>query len=258
VEKAICVLEDDAAFDAGRGSFLNAEGRVQLDAAIMNGADLNTGAVAAVERVRNPITLARRVLESDWAYIVGEGALEFARQNGIEECNPWWFVTQEEMERWSRHRGEVLYYLRDGAFYRDVLGSPSDTVGAVAMDSGGNIVAGTSTGGAPNKPVGRVGDSSLVGCGIYADSTRGGGSATGPGELIIRVVLTKHMVDLLSEEVGAQQAVEAALRHLKERVGGCGGLIAIDRWGRIGRAHTTNLMSSAYITEGLSEPVVEV
>jgi beta-aspartyl-peptidase (threonine type) len=258
VEAAIRVLEDDPSFDAGTGSFLNADGRVQMDASIMSGANLNTGAVAAVECIRHPITLARRVLESDWALIVGPGALEFAREAGLEECDNWSLVTPEELERWSRHAGKVLYYMRDEEFYRNLLGPSGDTVGAVAMDGQGDIAAGTSTGGSGNKPPGRVGDSPVIGCGTYADNERGGVSMTGPGELVIKVVLAKHAVDLLSDEVRAQEAAERSMQYLKQRVGGVGGIIMIDKWGGLGRAKTTQLMSYAHMTEGLSKPVFGV
>jgi len=252
------VLEDDPSFDAGKGSFLNAQGRVEMDASIMDGANLNTGAVAAVQCVKNPIKLARKVLDSDWALIVGEGALEFAREQGVETCNNWSLVTQQELQRWAEHPGQVQNYLRDGAFYSDLLGPSGDTVGAVAMDDKGNIAAGTSTGGSNNKPCGRVGDSPQIGCGTYADNSKGGVSMTGPGELVIRVVLAKHAVDLLKEDFRAQQAADSAIQYLKARVGGVGGIIIVDHWGGVGHAKTTHMMSCAYMTEGLSEPVVEV
>lgn len=258
VEQAIHIFEDEPIFDAGRGSYLNADGRIQMDAALMNGADLNTGAVAAVEGIRHPITLARRVLESDWALIVGDGAKAFARETGVEECSPGSLMTDEELDRWRSRRGQVMYHLRDGEMYRQMVHGPTDTVGAVALDAHGNIVAGTSTGGLPNKPAGRVGDSPLIGCGTYADNDRGGVSVSGPGELIIRVMLARHAADRMSPEVHAQRAAEAALETLKTRTGGVAGLIAIDRWGRIGRAHSTALMSTAYMTEALTEPVVEL
>jgi beta-aspartyl-peptidase (threonine type) len=258
VERAICELEDDPAFDAGRGSFLNADGRLEMDAAIMNGDDLSTGAVAAVQNVAHPITLARRVLESDWAFIVGEGASRLAREHKMEVPDQWDLVTPLEFERWSKQRGDVVRYFDDGRFYRRVPPANCGTVGAVALDAAGCIVAGTSTGGSPNKPFGRVGDSALIGCGTYADSSLGGASLTGTGEMIIRVVLAKYAVDMLTERLGAQEAADRAIRHLQDRVGGVGGIILIDRWGRVGRAHSTTLMSSAYVTEANSEPVVEI
>jgi len=254
VEVAIQVLEDDPAFDAGRGSFLNADGRIQLDAAIMTGKDLNTGAVAALERIRHPISAARKVLETEWAYLVGDGALHFARAQGLEERDPWWFVVPEELERWTPHAGSVLSYLGSGEFYRRLLHDTGDTVGAVAIDRAGHIVAGTSTGGAPNKPPGRVGDSSLIGCGLYADDLAGGVASSGPGELIIRAVLAKFAADAMEGGASAQEAVDAALAHLDARVGGIAGLIAIDHAGRIGRAHTTRFMTSAAMRDSFSEP----
>lgn len=254
VERAICVMEDDPAFDAGRGAFLNADGIIELDASIMNGANLSIGAVAAVQKIRHPITLARRVLESDWAFLVGDGALRFAREIGLEECSQWDLVTQQTLERWKEHPKETLYYMRDESLDQKL---PFDTVGAVALDGKGIIASGTSTGGLPNKCPGRVGDSPLIGCGTYADSTRGGASTTGPGEQIIKVVLAKYAVDLLSKRVRAQEASKAALAYLQERVGSAGGITIIDKWGGIGHAFTTRHMSCAYMSESLSEPVVD-
>ena len=255
VEAAICVMEDDPAFDAGRGAFLNADGVIELDASIMDGQDLNTGAVAAVQRMRHPITLARRVLESDWALLVGDGALRFAREVGLDECSQWDLVTQRELERWKGYAGEVLCHMDGGPVAQSL---PSDTVGAVALDGRGNVASGTSTGGLPNKRPGRVGDSPLIGCGTYADSTLGGASTTGPGEQIVKVVLAKYAVDMLCEGASAQQASEAALAYLRQRVGSQAGITVVDRGGGIGCAFTTRHMSYAYMSEGQSEPVVGV
>jgi beta-aspartyl-peptidase (threonine type) len=251
-------MEDDPSFDAGTGSFLNADGRAQLDASIMNGSDLKTGAVAAVECIRNPISLARKVLESDWAFIVGEGARRFAKQVGIEECDPWDLATPGEIVRWSRNAGKVLYYLRDEQFYRNLLGSKGDTVGCVAMDAKGNVAAGTSTGGSPNKPVGRVGDSPIIGAGTYADNAKGGASMTGPGELVIRVLLAKHAVDLLGQGLDPMRVAQESMEYLRTRVGGIGGIILVDREGRIGHAKTTSIMARAYMSQDMAAPVVEI
>lgn len=245
VERAIVVMEGDPTFDAGVGSFLNAEGVVELDAGLMDGRDLNAGAVMAVPNVKNPIVLARRVLASEYVYIVGPGASRFAREVGLEECQPRELIVERERKRWEE-RSSTRW---------DIFGR--DTVGAVALDRQGNVAAGTSTGGSPFKPPGRVGDSPLVGCGYYADSTAGGASSTGHGEAIIKITMAKSAVDFL-RQMSAQEAAEAAIRLLAERLDSRGGVILIDREGAIGCAFNTPRMARAYLSEGMQAPVVEV
>src|ERR1700730_3179809 len=167
VEAAIVILEDDPTFDAGLGSHLNRDGRVQLDAIIMDGATLKAGSVAAVERIRNPIRLARRVLEkSEHMMLVGAGAETFAAENGIDLCSPEELVLDREKTAWRR-------CLEDSHAAEHHLGHESGTVGAVALDSEGRLFAATSTGGTCCKFPGRVGDSPLIGCGCYADAEAG-------------------------------------------------------------------------------------
>lgn len=245
VERAIVVMEDDPTFDAGVGSFLNAEGVVELDAGLMDGHDLNAGAVLAVRNIKNPIVLARRVLSSEYVYIIGAGATRFAREVGLEECQPQELIVERERKRWEEHSSTPW----------DIFGG--ETVGAVAIDRQGNIAAGTSTGGSPFKPPGRVGDSPLVGCGYYADNTAGGASSAGHGEAIIKVNMARSAVDFL-RQMSAQEAAEAAIRLLAERLNSRGGLILIDREGAIGCAFNTPRMARAYLREEMPEPVVEV
>ncbi|MFN8499808.1 MAG: isoaspartyl peptidase/L-asparaginase [Anaerolineae bacterium] len=253
VEAAIVALEDDPTFDAGTGSFLNAAGQVELDAGIMDGASLAAGAVAAVHRVRNPIVLARRVLDSEHVLVVGVGATRFAEAAGVPLCSEDDLVVERERARWNAVRA-------DTRSLTDVLFGPKSlsTVGAVAMDGTGAIAAGTSTGGSLNKWPGRVGDVPLVGSGFYADNDGGGASSTGWGESIMRVVLAKHAVDLMSAGVAAQAAAQRAIETLARKVGGVGGIILLDRDGRVGHAYNTEHMAYAYLTEDLAEPIVSV
>jgi beta-aspartyl-peptidase (threonine type) len=247
VEAAIVVLEDDPTFDAGIGSHLNRDGRVQLDAILMDGATLKSGAVVAVERVRNPIRLARRVMErSEHMMLAGAGAELFAQEQGMQLCSQDELVLERERLGWERCQQSGEHRL---GFH---FGGASGTVGAVARDAAGNIVAGTSTGGTCCKFPGRVGDSPLVGCGCYADAEAGGVSCTGHGEAIMRVVLAKTAVDYLrppsgGAPLGPQQAAEEAVRLLKERGKGTGGLILLDREGRPGFAFSTPHMAYGYV-----------
>ncbi|HNT76327.1 MAG TPA: isoaspartyl peptidase/L-asparaginase [Anaerolineae bacterium] len=229
VEAAVQVLEDDPAFDAGRGSFLNMAGVVQMDAIIMDGRTLDLGAVAAVERIRHPITLARRVMErSPHNFIVGPGAMAFAEQEGISFCDP------DELQG--------VHVLEDSA-----TAPGMDTVGAVAVDLAGNFAVATSTGGTPGKWPGRVGDSPLVGAGAYADNRCGAASATGEGEKLMRLVISKTACDRLAAGIPAPQVAAEVIRLLHTRVGGHGGLILVDREGRVGLAHNTQSMPHAYV-----------
>ncbi len=254
VEQVIRFMENDETFDAGRGSHLNALGEVELDASIMNGNTLRCGAVAAVHGVRNPISLARKIMDdSEDVLLVAGGAEQFARECGMELCKPEELVTPRELERWKALRGREEYSARD-AFRRRSRG----TVGAVAMDSRGLICAGTSTGGTLNKYPGRVGDSPLIGCGTYADRDAGGVSTTGWGESIIKVVLAKTVVDLMAVDGNAQGAAEKGIEMLKRKAEGFGGVIALNREGRIGVAYNTPRMARAYITSEMLDPVIDV
>lgn len=250
VEESIESMEDDETFDAGIGSFLNADGIVELDASIMDGSDLEAGSIANVQRVRNPIRLARQVLHSQHVMLVGEGAIRFALESGFNLVNPCELITEREMARWKE--------FRDGASAHPDAVFGRGTVGAVALDRRGNIAAGTSTGGSPNKHPGRVGDSPLIGCGTYADNARGGASTTGWGESMIRVVMAKSVVDLLDGTRDAMGAAREAIAMLHDRVGGMGGVIAMTSAGGVGWAFNTPRMARGYILEGMNQPVVEI
>jgi beta-aspartyl-peptidase (threonine type) len=247
VEAAVAVMEDDETFDAGRGSFLTQDGRVQMDALLMNGENLRTGGVACVERIRNPIHAARLVLDkSPHVYFVGTGAERFARQHGMALCDNIELVIPREQERLYKAQAAERAGLPDETFSGGVdarSNDSHDTVGAVALDGHGNIAAGTSTGGTLNKAPGRVGDSSLIGCGCYADNLTAAVSLTGWGEPIMKLVLGKWAVDRVAAGASPDEAAHAAIEYLFERLGGHGGIILLDRDGRVGLAHNTPRMA---------------
>jgi beta-aspartyl-peptidase (threonine type) len=249
VEAAIVVMEDDEAFDAGRGSILNQDGRVQLDAMIMDGASLAAGGVGAVETVQNPIRVARAVMErSQQVYFVGEGAERFAAEHGFGPIDNAELVTSREERRYEEARELVAAGAEIDAPPGGARAIVQGTVGAVALDVRGNLAAGTSTGGITNKPVGRVGDSSIVGCGGYADNESAAVSCTGEGEAIMRLVLGKWAVDRVAGGLTPQEAAEGAIGRLGGRLGAVGGLILLDRQGRPGIAFNTPRMAWAVRT----------
>jgi beta-aspartyl-peptidase (threonine type) len=252
VEAAVVVMEDDETFDAGRGSFLTREGRVQMDALLMNGADLRTGGVACVEKLPNPIRAARLVLEqSPHVYFVGMGAERFALQHGMKLCDNMDLVIPREQKRLYAAQEAELRGERDETFSGQL--DSHDTVGAVALDLHGNLAAGTSTGGTLNKAPGRVGDSSLIGCGCYADNLSAAVSLTGWGEPIMKLVLGKWAVDRVQAGASPQDAASAAIAYLYDRLGGHGGVILLGPDGRIGLAHNTPRMAWGLATpEGKS------
>ncbi len=241
VEEAVASLEDDETFDAGRGSFLNRDGKVQLDALMMDGQSLRAGGVGCVERVRNPIRVARRILEkSPHVYFVGEGAERFAEEHGIPLVENSELILPREVERWKSAQ-EQKYLTTPAEFCPPT--SSHDTVGAVALDAKGDIAGATSTGGTLNKAPGRVGDSSLIGCGCYADNDTAAGSTTGWGEPMMKVVLSKWATDRVGYGDSPEEAARAAIHYLHRRVHGHGGIILLDRRGRIGVAHNTPRMA---------------
>jgi len=256
VEASIIVLEDDPTFDAGIGSHLNRDGRVQLDAIVMDGASLKAGAVAAVERVKNPIRLARAVLEkSNHMMLVGAGAEQFAEEHGIALCSPDQLVIDRERSAWRLCN-------EDSHAAEHHVGHEAGTVGAVALDSAGRLFAATSTGGTCCKLPGRVGDSPLIGCGCYADVETGGVSSTGHGEGIMKIVMAKMAVDLMrdpkalsahrKDSGGAtigQAVADACVRKLAHRTRSTGGLILLDAEGRPAAAFTTHRMAYGFVEQ---------
>ena len=274
VEAAVTVLEDDPTFDAGRGSFLTSDGRVQLDALLMDGGRMKAGGVACVERLRNPIQAARLVLEqSPHVYFVGTGAEEFARSHGMPLIDNAELVLDREKVRLQAAKERQAAGLADATFSgleddkspetaisrlsakqstendEPVEFRSHDTVGAVALDAAGNLAAGTSTGGTLNKTPGRVGDSSLIGCGCYADNMSAAVSLTGWGEPIMKLVLGKWAVDRVAAGTAPELATRDAMDYLYRRLGGHGGIILLGPDGRFGIAHNTPAMAWGFASE---------
>jgi beta-aspartyl-peptidase (threonine type) len=273
VEAAIIVLEDDPVFDAGYGSHLNLDGRVECDAIVMDGATLRAGAAAGLQRVKNPIQLARKILENcPHMMLVAEGAERFAKNQGIKLCKPEELVSEIEWEAF-------LHCSKDQHAAAHHRGHEQGTVGAVAIDQNGRLFAATSTGGTCCKLPGRVGDSPLIGCGCYADSQAGGVSCTGYGEAIMKIVMAKTAADLLRENSSvchphnssrdlpgppsstsfppsisstscAMLAARAAIDLLAQRTHATGGLILLDHQGHAGFAFNTPRMAYGYVAEG--------
>ena len=245
VEKAVAVMEDDPTFDAGVGSVLNRAGGIEMDAIIMDGQTLSLGAVAAVRGITNPIRLARLIAqETDHSLLVGEGARRFAELKGMRLCAEAELTVRREIARFHR-----LQKMPDYKLSYEFAPDPQGTVGAVAIDAEGNIAAATSTGGAAYKLPGRVGDSPLVGSGAYADNRTGGASATGHGESIMRVVLSKTATDAIARGLTAQEAADFAIRTMFERVNGYGGIILADYRGQVAFAYNTPHMAVAWSDE---------
>jgi beta-aspartyl-peptidase (threonine type) len=259
VEEAVVIMEDDETFDAGRGSFLNRDGKVQLDALIMEGSTLRAGGVGCVERLRNPVRAARKILsESPHVYFVAEGAERFAAEHGVELCRNEDLVIPREVERLRKYQSEVA----DASASEDGkdLFAPTishDTVGAVALDRDGNIAAATSTGGTLNKAPGRLGDSSLIGCGCYADNLSAAVSTTGWGEPIMKLVLAKWTADRVSAGNLPEWAAKEAMNYLQQRLNGHGGIIVLNAQGQFGIAHNTPRMAWACKTVRGEEVGVE-
>ena len=247
VEAAVVVMENDEAFDAGRGSFLNREAKVQLDALIMDGNTLRAGGVGCVEHIANPVRAARKVLsESPHVYFVAEGAERFAKQHGIPLCRNEDLIIPREVER-LRQFQDLTTSEGQELFAPEIS---HDTVGAVALDNLGNIAAATSTGGTLNKAPGRLGDSSLIGCGCYADNQSAAVSTTGWGEPIMKLVLAKWAADRVASGNLPQWVAAEAMNYLKDRLSGHGGIIVLDSQGRFGLAHNTPRMAWAVRTAG--------
>jgi beta-aspartyl-peptidase (threonine type) len=236
VEAAVRMLEDDPTYNAGTGACLTAEGDVELDASIMDGDTLRCGAVAVVKDVRNPVVLARRVMErSSHVLLAGPGASAFAREVGLPPYDNALLVTALQRSRWERHRAAPAARAPGGG-----------TVGAVARDRQGHLAAATSTGGTAMKLPGRVGDTPIIGAGTYADDALAAVSCTGHGESFIRLTLARQAADLVARGLPAMEAARAAVRLLAERVGGHGGLVVVGPGGEPGFAHNTPVMSRAW------------
>lgn len=239
---ATVVLEDMPAFNAGYGSVLNAQGQVEMDAGLMDGAMLDIGAVAAVQGIKNPIRAAHAVLATPHILFAKSDAERIARAAGVEFVAAEALITPRRQAQW--HSGDMDFKVDSGQAAGETI---ADTVGAVALDTAGNVAAATSTGGMSGKPMGRVGDSPLPGGGFYADNVAGACSTTGWGETIARVLLARRAVEGLELGLRVQEAAERAVRALGDRIEGAeGGLILVGRDGRIGADFNSQRMTHAF------------
>jgi len=250
VEAAVRVMEDDPDFNAGKGSVFTSAGTNEMDAAIMDGKTLSAGTVACLEHVRNPIVLARTVMEkSKHVMMIGRGAEEFAKRNGIELVDTKYFFTERRWDELQKSKAAEKSAAEGGKKFIISEAESHGTVGAVARDAQGNLAAATSTGGTTNKLPGRVGDSPIVGAGTYANNATCAVSCTGDGEFFIRAVVA-HQVSALMELRGMSlaEAAEHALADA-QKLGGKGGLIAVDKDGNVTLPFNTSGMYRGYLGE---------
>jgi len=260
VEAAVVCMEDNPVFNAGLGSTLALDKRIEMEASIMEGKALNAGAVGLLKDIRNPVHLARIVMENtDHVFLVADGAEKLADLYGLERRKP---LTELRLRYWR----ELTQKLKNGEMeslpkLKKLLQShpnlfATDTVGAVALDENGDAAAATSTGGRALKLPGRIGDSPIIGCGTYADNEAGACSTTGIGEVAIRLVLAKSACDLMRAGQSAQQASENCIRLVNKRIRlkSSMGLIAVDTQGGVGAAHNTPNLCWAFMTSKMSRP----
>ena len=241
VETAVQLLEDNPLFNAGRGSALNCRGEVEMDASIMNGKNLKAGAVSMVRCVKNPISLARLVMnKTQHVFLSGYGALEIAENEGIDLEPESYFITE--------HQQSVFEQFSKRETMKDIMKKRiHGTVGAVALDKRGNLVAGTSTGGTSNCLPGRIGDSCIIGAGCYANNQTCAVSGTGDGEYLIRGVIG-HTISMMMEfNMSLQEACDYVLHKRNEHVGGDIGVISVSRFGDVAMAFNTSVMKRAWM-----------
>lgn len=263
VEIAIRILEDSPLFNAGKGAVFTADGKNELDASIMDGKTLKAGAVAGLHHVKNPISLARKVMEnSPHVMMIGDGAEKFAREQKIELVPAKYFWTQHRWdalqqiikEEKEKAKGKKVSEFRNPASQNERYG----TVGAVALDKNGDLAAGTSTGGMTYKKYGRVGDAPIIGAGTYANNQTCGVSATGWGEFFIRIGVARDISALVEYKgLPIQQAVDEIIQKKLQNLGGDGGVIAIDKDGNIGVSFNSEGLYRAYI-DANGKPVVQI
>lgn len=267
VEIAIRIMEDSPLFNAGKGAVFTNEGKNELDSSIMDGKTLGAGAAAGLRHVKNPISLARAVMEkSPHVMMVGDGAEKFAKDQGIELVDEKYFFTQprwDSLQRVLKEESESKQKEKKPGHVSAMPASRLDenrfgTVGAVALDKDGNLAAGTSTGGMTNKKFGRVGDAPIIGAGTYANNATCAVSATGWGEYFIRLGVARDISALMEyRALPVQQAVDMVIKQKLQNLGGDGGVIAIDRFGNIGISFNSEGMYRAYI-DADGKPVVEI
>jgi len=257
VERAVSVMEDDPIFNAGRGSALTFIGTVEMDAAIMDGGQLSAGAVAMVRRVKNPVQLARLVMENtDHVLLAGPTAERLAKAFHLPSINP---MTPKRLGALRKMKalsakGKVPWLKRNRRLltqHREIL--PHDTVGALALDADGNFASAASTGGMAMKLPGRIGDTPLIGAGVYADNKSGSATVTGWGEVAVKLALSKSVCTMMENGLSAPRAADRCVRMASRRLHGHAGIIAIDREGRIAAVHNTAYMPWAYSTSSMEE-----
>jgi L-asparaginase / beta-aspartyl-peptidase len=249
VEYCASLLEDDKLYNAGRGSVLNADGKVEMDAALMSGSDLAAGAVACISNIKNPISLARLVLDrGEHVLLVGDGAMEFAKFCAIDTYPDDYFITESRIKQLA----EAQVTGRMTLDHERIKPSQKlGTIGAVARDIHGNLAAATSTGGLVNKRWGRVGDTPIVGAGVFADNETCAVSATGYGEQFLRTVFAKTISDFVQfRQMDAQAAAQAGIDYLVAKVNGEGGVIVIDNAGHCAAAQSTSGLIRGWIELG--------
>ncbi|XP_073531585.1 isoaspartyl peptidase/L-asparaginase-like [Phyllobates terribilis] len=245
VEAAVKSLEDDKAFDAGHGAVLNANGDVELDAIIMDGKNLAVGAVSCIKNIANPVMFARKIMEqTPHIMLTGSGANKFAEKLKIEKIPTEELVTANAV----KEKNQKYHQSVTNLFSPEMM---HDTVGAVAIDSKGNLSCATSTGGIPNKMVGRIGDSPIIGSGAYADNFIGAVSSTGHGEAIMKVTLARQVLFNMEKGEPPQSAADHALEYMKNKVHGGGGLIVVSKSGEWAARFTTKRMAWASIENNI-------
>ncbi|XP_059215742.1 isoaspartyl peptidase/L-asparaginase [Centropristis striata] len=264
VVEAVVQMENNPRFNAGCGSVLNIKGEVEMDAIVMDGKTLASGAVSAVRNIANPIQLARLVMEqTSHVCLTAEGANQFARSMGVPEVPLESLITEYSIMRWKKN-------LAPGANPVECQMGKMGTVGAVAVDSEGNVACATSTGGILNKMEGRVGDTACIGCGGYADNQVGAVSTTGHGEAIMKVILARLVLFHMEQGQSVEAASDLALAHMKTRVKGLGGVVTVDPQGHWAARFNSQQMSWAaaqrdtlhhglyageHVTQSIEEPL---
>ena len=249
VVTACVALEDNPIFNAGTGSVLNLKGEAQMDASVMEGHTLRFSAVAAIERVRNPVLVAQKVSEvTDHTLLAGAGAIDFARQMGFPDYDPRTpqRIAEHTALRANVPEGALKINQFSAGHPEHAHSATAGTVGAVALDATGNLAAATTTGGRLLKLPGRVGDTALPGSGTYA-TAQGAASSTGPGEFVMRILATRQVCDLMQAGHSAQAAAEQTTQQIQTLFSEQTGMITIDRQGNIGVSHHTPEMPHAFV-----------